>query len=85
MTLHPAFIAVFGATSTGKTNFINEASGSTLTASDELDSCTKDVGFGNPFYLDGRPVYLIDAPGFDDTELSDTEVLRRISGFLGEA
>ncbi|QRV78130.1 50S ribosome-binding GTPase [Ceratobasidium sp. AG-Ba] len=84
MTMYPAFIALFGATGTGKTTFVNDASGGGLEVGHDLDSCTRDVSFSQGFYVDGRLVYLIDTPGFDDTELSDTEVLKRISGFLTE-
>ncbi|KAJ2935282.1 hypothetical protein H1R20_g1815, partial [Candolleomyces eurysporus] len=35
--------------------------------------------------LDGRSVTLIDTPGFDDTNRSDTEILRMIAHFLSTA
>lgn len=35
-----------------------------------------------PFAIDGRPVILIDTPGFDDTTKSDTDILKMIAGFL---
>ena len=34
------------------------------------------------FNIDGRRVVLIDTPGFDDTSLSDTDVLKMIAAFL---
>jgi hypothetical protein len=33
----------------------------------------------------GRKIYLVDTPGFDDTHRSDTDVLREIAAWLGEA
>ncbi|KAG9125053.1 hypothetical protein FRC07_009143 [Ceratobasidium sp. 392] len=83
MAVHPTLIAVFGATGTGKTTFVNDASGGSLEVGDDLQACTQDVAPSNQFQVDGRDVVLIDTPGFDDTELSDTEILRRISAFLG--
>ncbi|KAG8788692.1 hypothetical protein FRC12_014309 [Ceratobasidium sp. 428] len=82
MTTHPTLIAIFGATGTGKTTFVNDASGGTLEVGHDLQACTQDVALSNGFQVDGRDVGLIDTPGFDDTELSDTEILLRISGFL---
>ncbi|KAF8667442.1 50S ribosome-binding GTPase [Rhizoctonia solani] len=77
-------IALFGATGTGKTTvrFINNATKSTLKVGYDLDACTKDVETSPPIQLDGRKVQLFDTPGFDDTYLSDTEILTRITGFL---
>ncbi|KAG9092436.1 hypothetical protein FRC06_011920 [Ceratobasidium sp. 370] len=85
MTIYPTLIAVFGATGTGKTTFVNDASGGDLQIGDDLQACTQDVAVSHRFQIDGRDICLIDTPGFDDTELSDTEVLQRISGFLSTA
>lgn len=50
------------------------------------DSCrslgTTDITIVD-FDLDGRRVYLIDTPGFDDTNNPDTETLRVIATYLG--
>jgi predicted GTPase len=35
-----------------------------------------------PFEFDGRRVVLIDTPGFDDTNKSDTDILRMIAHYL---
>ncbi|KAG2018162.1 TKL/TKL-ccin protein kinase [Coprinopsis cinerea AmutBmut pab1-1] len=75
-------IAVMGATGSGKTTFINTASGSTLRIGKGLRSCTNVVQIAESFYLDGRKVVLIDTPGFDDTTKSDTDILRMIAAFL---
>jgi len=77
-----ALVAIFGATGTGKTTFVNDASGGELRIGHNSHACTKDVERSPIFQVDGRNVVLFDTPGFDDTHLSDTEILKRISGFL---
>lgn len=57
-------------------------SGSDLRIGKSMESCTSDVEIAKEFTLDGRKVVLIDTPGFDDTNKSDTEVLRLIAAFL---
>ncbi|KAF8627054.1 hypothetical protein AX17_006394 [Amanita inopinata Kibby_2008] len=71
-----------GATGTGKTTFINLASGSNLITGQGLHSCTSSVQVAPQFKLNGHNVLLIDTPGFDDTEISDTEILRNIASFM---
>ena len=62
--------------------FINLASGSSLRVGTNLESCTDEVNTVDPFPLDGRPVVLIDTPGFDDSSKSDTEILKSIAAYL---
>ncbi|KAH9481271.1 hypothetical protein JR316_0005793 [Psilocybe cubensis] len=76
--------SVMGATGTGKTSFINLASGANLKVGQGLHSCTGAVELAPSFELDGRSVSLIDTPGFDDTTKSDADVLRMIAMFLAE-
>lgn len=64
---------------------MNDASGGDLLVGNELHACTADVADSPIFEVDGRQVILFDTPGFDDTSLSDTEVLKRISGFLASS
>lgn len=45
-------------------------------------SCTSSVEITPPFLLDGRNVRLIDTPGFDDTNVSDADVLKDIAAYL---
>ena len=45
-------------------------------------SCTASVQLIDEFILDEQPVVLIDTPGFDDTNKSDTDVLKLIAAFL---
>ncbi|PSR78109.1 hypothetical protein PHLCEN_2v7573 [Hermanssonia centrifuga] len=47
-----------------------------------LKSCTSAVETTNTFQLYGRSVTLIDTPGFDDTTVSDTDILKMIAIYL---
>ena len=47
----------------------------------DLSSCTAEVE-AMPFEVDGFRGSIIDTPGFDDTQLTDTEVLHRISNWM---
>ena len=64
------------------TQFINLISGANLGVGEGLRSCTKTVEPAGAFDLDGRRVVLVDTPGFDDTTLSDKDVLKTIAAFL---
>ncbi|KAF7424183.1 hypothetical protein PC9H_009486 [Pleurotus ostreatus] len=74
--------SIMGATGSGKTTFVNKASGGNLTVGAGLRSCTSDVQLCKPFEVDGRRVILVDTPGFDDTTKSDTDILSTIASFL---
>ncbi|KXH64061.1 kinesin light chain [Colletotrichum salicis] len=77
-------IAVFGMTGTGKTSLIKTLAGeaaSQLRIGHGLESCTQDIETVD-FSLDGHKVTLVDTPGFDDSERSDTEILRLIAAWL---
>ncbi|KIK41731.1 hypothetical protein CY34DRAFT_189298 [Suillus luteus UH-Slu-Lm8-n1] len=71
-----------GATGSGKTTFINVASGSDLRVGMGLESCTNEVQTSQSFLLDEKNVVLVDTPGFDDTTKSDTDVLKMIAAYL---
>ncbi|KAF9650766.1 hypothetical protein BDM02DRAFT_3111513 [Thelephora ganbajun] len=58
------------------------ASGSNLRIGMDLVSCTAEVQLADEFTIDGRQVTLIDTPGFDDTNKSDTDILKLIAAFL---
>jgi energy-coupling factor transporter ATP-binding protein EcfA2 len=75
-------IAVMGATGSGKSTFINLVSGSSLAVGRGLRSCTSKVETANTFNLFGRLVTLVDTPGFDDTTVSDTDILKMIAVYL---
>ncbi|KIK51369.1 hypothetical protein GYMLUDRAFT_50604 [Collybiopsis luxurians FD-317 M1] len=70
-----------GGSGTGKTTFVNLASGSKFLVGEGLESCTDSVQTRN-FVFEGKDVTLIDVPGFDDTTKSDIDVLQIITDFL---
>ena len=57
-------------------------SGSNLRAETGLKSCTTEVQPANEFTLDEQRVLLVDTPGFDNTDKSDTDILNMIAAFL---
>ncbi|KAF8430982.1 hypothetical protein L210DRAFT_625908 [Boletus edulis BED1] len=71
-------IAVIGVTGSGKSTFINVASGSNFPVRTSFGSGTTELK-SSTFSLDGQTVVLIDTPGFDDGTLSVLEVLKLIS------
>ncbi|KAF8706914.1 50S ribosome-binding GTPase, partial [Rhizoctonia solani] len=50
-----------------------------------LRSSTKHLESSKVFQVDGQPVVVVDCPGFNDTELTETEILRRLAEFLVKA
>jgi len=73
-------IAVMGGTGSGKSLFINRACDSeALKVGHDVQSCTETVDEAPPFELDGRTVRLFDTPGFDDSNKSESEILRIIA------
>jgi len=78
-----AFIALMGETGSGKTTFVNRATESDVfLVGNGLRSCTTEIQVSSQFLVDGRPVILIDTPGFNDTVTDDADVLKSISAFL---
>ncbi|KAF4625165.1 hypothetical protein G7Y89_g13004 [Cudoniella acicularis] len=78
-------IAVMGVTGSGKSTFISKLADQSVTVGHGLESCTTEVGVYSLQYDDGRTIYLVDTPGFDDTTRSDTDVLKDIAFFLSTA
>ncbi|KAH8596541.1 hypothetical protein B0O99DRAFT_619267 [Bisporella sp. PMI_857] len=76
------FIAVMGVTGSGKSSFISLCSSKPVKIGHTLEACTSTVGVYAYDMLPDRTVYLIDTPGFDDTNRSDTEVLSEIASWL---
>ncbi|KAG9225277.1 hypothetical protein CCMSSC00406_0009955 [Pleurotus cornucopiae] len=75
-------IAIMGLTGVGKSTFINIAAGSnTVVVGHALNSSSKEVQAVEIDYQ-GQRVVLVDTPGFDDTDMSDTEVLNIIANWL---
>ena len=94
-------IAVFGMTGTGKTTFIEKASGQKLQVGHNLHSCSSPIPFPQTKLtpppigttniqkihckIGGRNITLVDTPGFDDTSRSDTDILILIASWLRES
>ncbi|UKZ61156.1 uncharacterized protein TrAtP1_002426 [Trichoderma atroviride] len=73
-------IAVMGVTGAGKSTFIS------LFAKDAqvghgLQSCTANVSI-HAATVNGQKCYLVDTPGFDDTNRPDSEILREVANWL---
>lgn len=62
--------------------FVNIASNSQHRAGSNLQSAATDVEPSKEFIVDGRRVFLIDTPGFDDNTVSDAEILKKVAAFL---
>ncbi|KAI0928756.1 hypothetical protein AcW1_005909 [Taiwanofungus camphoratus] len=75
-------IVVLGPTGSGKTRFINQASGSNLAVGQGLESCTTHVQRSEPLQVDHQSVVLIDTPGFNDTTRSPLNIYEEILGSL---
>ncbi|KAL1590965.1 hypothetical protein WHR41_00395 [Cladosporium halotolerans] len=75
------FIAVLGVTGAGKSTFISKCTEKEVSIGHNLQACTQEVGV---FLCKSRDfnIYLVDTPGFDDTDRSDTEVLKEIASWL---
>ena len=61
--------------------FANLAAGSRLGVGEGLESCTSSVQ-NCSCSLDGRQIELVDTPGFNDTNVSDIDILQRIADYL---
>ncbi|PVF97984.1 hypothetical protein CPB86DRAFT_398298 [Serendipita vermifera] len=73
-----------GPTGTGKSTFINAASGSNLRVGNDLQSCTAKVEPSEEFRVEGKRVILLDTPGFDDTEKEDVDILEEIADYMAK-
>ncbi|KAK3353303.1 hypothetical protein B0T25DRAFT_207900 [Lasiosphaeria hispida] len=82
VTLTPddTVVAVMGVTGVGKSNFISHFNGKAKVGR-KLKSKTSKIGVFEAS-IDGHGIYLVDTPGFDDTNLSDIEVLRKLALWL---
>ncbi|KAK1223446.1 hypothetical protein PQX77_013685 [Marasmius sp. AFHP31] len=82
MDADPAIIAVMGTTGSGKSTFINLASGGQLDVGNTLQSCTSYVDLSPAFVVGNKAALLVDTPGFDDTTKTETEILSTLATYL---
>lgn len=75
-----AVIAVMGLTGVGKSTFISHFCDTAVVGND-LESCTSSISI-HAATVDGETIYLIDTPGFDDTNRTDTDILGEIATWL---
>ncbi|KAF1830684.1 hypothetical protein BDW02DRAFT_650469 [Decorospora gaudefroyi] len=76
------FIAVMGMTGAGKSTFIEHCTKTPKSLSGhELISCTSQVSIHTTTIL-GRTVHLLDTPGFNDSQRSDSETLQELAYWL---
>ncbi|KAH7908655.1 P-loop containing nucleoside triphosphate hydrolase protein [Hygrophoropsis aurantiaca] len=81
-------IPIMGPTGVGKSSFINTAIGRDVTTvGHDLKSCTAEIVHAiTPYPSDPtRRVVFVDTPGFDDTYVDDSEILRRIAVWLARS
>jgi len=73
-----------GPTGSGKSTFVDTATKQNgKTIGHALKSCTSSIGaFKFKVPGDARSFVLVDTPGFDDTNMSDTEILHMIADWL---
>ncbi|PUU81478.1 hypothetical protein B9Z19DRAFT_604223 [Tuber borchii] len=78
-------IALMGVTGAGKSHFIREVTGnSAVEVSGDLYPCTDKVQ-SYSFEYAGARITLVDTPGFNGMNRSDTKVLRMIANWASEA
>ncbi|KAL3460408.1 hypothetical protein BJX64DRAFT_290397 [Aspergillus heterothallicus] len=78
------FILVLGETGSGKTTFVSECSGKSLEIGHDLSSCTSKLTISS-FHHHTKTIYIVDTPGFDDTNHPDSEILTHIAHYLAVA
>ncbi|KAJ5470619.1 hypothetical protein N7530_007976 [Penicillium desertorum] len=76
------FFLVMGMTGSGKSTFVGRCTGEDVTVGHGLYSCTTSIDVFD-FQCNGHKVYLIDTPGFNDTNRSDIDTLSVLATYLG--
>ena len=74
-----------GVTGAGKSSFISLLCDQKIEIGHDLQACTSSVDVYVCNLYPNQTIYLVDTPGFDDTNRSDTEVLREIAGWLTDS
>ncbi|PVG00610.1 P-loop containing nucleoside triphosphate hydrolase protein [Serendipita vermifera] len=75
-------IILMGATGSGKSTYITRIVGKDLgIVGHDLQSCTQQIK-EFPTEYKGRKLVLVDTPGFDDTDVPDVVILKRIGDWL---
>ncbi|KIW68352.1 hypothetical protein PV04_04305 [Phialophora macrospora] len=85
VTLNPddKVIALMGMTGVGKSTFIQLFTPDTVGIGDDLESFTTQVAiFPCKMPNSAESFYLVDTPGFDDSNRPDQEILRELSSWL---
>ncbi|KAJ5442073.1 hypothetical protein N7445_005080 [Penicillium cf. griseofulvum] len=76
------FFLVMGMTGSGKSTFVGRCTGEDVTVGHGLYSCTSSIDVFE-FQCNDHKVYLIDTPGFNDTNRSDIDTLSVLATYLG--
>ncbi|PYH73764.1 P-loop containing nucleoside triphosphate hydrolase protein [Aspergillus vadensis CBS 113365] len=79
------FIGVMGMTGAGKSTFISLVTDQEVVIGNDLKACTQNVTMYRCKFSTSCNIWLIDTPGFDDTNRTDSEVLKEIAGWLAES
>ncbi|KAL8826199.1 MAG: hypothetical protein Q9191_003951 [Dirinaria sp. TL-2023a] len=80
----PLVIAVMGPTGTGKSTLISKLAGREMNIGHNLSSCTQECE-EVPCKVGDKYVILVDTPGFNDTERSDTEILYSLAEWMKDS
>ncbi|KAH6639506.1 P-loop containing nucleoside triphosphate hydrolase protein, partial [Boeremia exigua] len=75
-------ILVMGLTGAGKSTFISQITQQNIEIGHSLESCTSTVYGYRYFHTNGQEIWLIDTPGFDDTNKANVQILGDIATFL---
>ncbi|KAI8293328.1 hypothetical protein K4K59_005795 [Colletotrichum sp. SAR11_240] len=75
------FFLVMGRTGSGKSTFIGQCTGKQVTVGHGLYSCTNSVYVAD-YHWNGRRIFLIDTPGFNDTARPEVEILEALASSL---
>ncbi|KAF2174954.1 hypothetical protein K469DRAFT_684828 [Zopfia rhizophila CBS 207.26] len=75
-------ILIMGVTGSGKSTFISRLTEQSVEIGHSLESCTTKVKGYMIRSTSGQNIYLIDTPGFDDTQISNVDLLQKIASAL---